>query len=233
VKNASPIQSGLYLLPVTVLEALMGIVGGLVIHRTGRYQELIWIGMILMTLGIGLFINIGADTSLGRILAYEVITGIGAGLVFNPPLIAIQALVAQDDVATATAAQSFLRNLGMSVGLVVGGVIIQNGMSKRAGNLRAAGLSPALLSDFTGGDAAANVDQIGRIGVIGQRHAVQEAFAWSLQQMWIVMVVFTAVGLIASAFITKAVLSKEHVETKTGLAGTSPAEKQEDPSVQQ
>jgi MFS family permease len=205
----------------------MGIFGGLIIHRTGRYQELIWVGMVLMTLGVGLFINIGAYTPLGETLGYEVVMGIGAGLVFNPPLIAIQAMVAQDDVATATAAQSFLRNLGMSVGLVVGGVIIQNGMSKRSGDLRAAGLSPSLVDDFTGGDATANVDQVGRITNNGQRQAVREAFAWSLQQMWIVMVAFTAVGLVASVFITKAVLSKEHTETKTGIKEKEDASQQQ------
>jgi len=105
----------------------------------------------------------------------------------------------------------------MSMGLVIGGVIIQNGMSEQGANLHAAGLPPALLEEFTGGDAAANVARIMDISDLGQRQAVQDAFASSLRTMWIAMCVITAVGMVSSFWITKSVLSKDHTETKTGL----------------
>jgi len=195
----------------------MGIFCGLVMHFTGRYRELIWSGMALMTLGMGLFIYIDADTPLATTIGFEVIEGIGAGLVFNPPLIAIQALVRQDDVATATATQGFVRTLGMAMSVVIAGVVIQNGMSAHIPQLRAAGLSDSLLAEFTGGDATANVAMIEGIRDLGQRRAVQQAFAASLRNMWILMTCVTGVGLLASAFVVRTRLSSEHVETKTGL----------------
>ncbi|KAH8743502.1 hypothetical protein F5882DRAFT_269723, partial [Hyaloscypha sp. PMI_1271] len=42
VKEASPVRSGILILPITITGALMGIITGLIIHRTGRYIELIW-----------------------------------------------------------------------------------------------------------------------------------------------------------------------------------------------
>lgn len=217
VKSASPIHSGLYILPLTLCEAFMGIVSGVVIHMTGRYQELIWTGMAMLTLGFGLYIYIDASTPLGAILGLEVIEGLGAGMLFEPPLIALQALVPQDDVATATATLGFIRNLATSMSIVIAGVVIQNSMSQRSGDLRAAGLSSQLLSEFTGGDAAANVERVSQIQDAGQRRAVQEAFAFSLQRTWILMTAMAAFGLVASFFIIKSVLSKEHTETKTGI----------------
>ena len=220
--SASPILSGLHILPLTLFEAFVSITAGVIIHRTGRYQELIWGGMAMLTLGTGLYINIDASSSLGKIIGFEIVAGIGAGMLFEPPLIALQALVAQDDIATATATLGFIRNLATSMSVVIAGVVIQNSMSQRSGTLRAAGLSDELLSEFTGGDAAANVNKIASIMDVAQRDAVKEAFAWSLQRTWILMTAMAGFGLLASFFIIKAVLSKEHTETKTGIKEKQP-----------
>lgn len=195
----------------------MGIMSGIIIHRTGRYQELIWVGMALCTLGMGLYIYIDASTPLATILGLEVVEGLGAGMLFEPPLIAMQALVKQDDVATATATLGFIRNLATSMSIVIAGVVIQNSMASRSSALRSAGLSPELLSEFTGGDAAANVELIKNIADVGQRNAVKKAFAFSLQRTWILMTAVSAFGFAASFFIVRSHLSKEHTETKTGI----------------
>lgn len=195
----------------------MGVTSGVIIHMTGRYQELIWGGMALCTLGMGLYIYIDANTPLATILGLEVVEGLGAGMLFEPPLIALQALVKQDDIATATATLGFVRNLATSMSIVIAGVVIQNSMSSRSADLRAAGLSPQLLAEFTGGDAAANVEQIRTIADKAQRDAVKDAFAFSLQRTWILMTAMSAFGLVASVFVIKSVLSKEHTETKTGI----------------
>lgn len=132
-------------------------------------------------------------------------------------MIALQAAVKQDDVATATATFGFVRNLATAMSIVIGGVVIQNSMAKQKGNLIEAGLSRTLIQDFAGGDAAANVEIIKTIANDGQREAVKAAFAYSLRNMWILMTAMVGVGLVASIFVAQAHLSKEHVETKTGI----------------
>ncbi|HEU0048671.1 MAG TPA: MFS transporter, partial [Nitrososphaera sp.] len=46
VQEASPLRSGILILPVIVTEATMGILTGVLMHMTGRYLEIIWVGTI-------------------------------------------------------------------------------------------------------------------------------------------------------------------------------------------
>ncbi|KAL8940613.1 MAG: hypothetical protein Q9216_002726 [Gyalolechia sp. 2 TL-2023] len=217
VREASPIRSGVLTLPFILPETVMGIVVGVLIHKTGRYLELMWIGMVLMTIGFGLFIHLDAASSLIEIVVFQVVAGLGSGMLFEPPLIALQAHTLQQNIATATATFGFTLNLAMSVSVVVGGAVFQNSMERRSGALRTAGLSAEIAHQFSGDDAAANVLSIGTITDGTQKLAVKEAFAWSLRNMWILYTCISLLGLLASAFVDKRELSKEHEETVTGI----------------
>lgn len=210
-------RSGVLILPYILSETAMGIMVGILIHRTGRYLELMWVGMSLMTIGYGLLIHLNATSPLGQIVAFQIVGGLGSGLMFEPPLIAIQAHVSQDDTATATATLGFIRTLGTSLSVVIAGVLFQNGMQLRAPSLRAAGLSADIVAQFSGRDAAANVMEISKLEDYSQKLAVREAFAWSLRNPWILYTCMAFIGLVATAFVGKRELSREHVETKTGI----------------
>lgn len=195
----------------------MGITVGVIIHRTGRYLELMWVGTALLTIGNGLYIYLSTSSTIVQIVIFELIVGLGAGLLFEPPLISIQAIVSQADTATATSTLSFFRSLAEALSVVIGGVVFQNGMKMQAPALVASGLSANLTQAFSGGDAAANVMLVATIMDPIQRGVVKEAFALSLKHMWILYTCVSAGGVIASAFIGRQVLSKIHVETKTGI----------------
>ena len=217
VQQAGPLHSGLLILPFCVTEATLGVLTGIFIHRTGRYIELIWAGTLFMTVGFGLLIDLDAYSTLKEIVPFQIIAGIGSGLLFEPPLIALQALVSQDDTATATATLGFVRSIAMSLSIVIGGVVFQNSMSIRGTAIRNSGLPSSISSQLTGADAAANVMVIATIQNETRKRVVKEAFAWSLRNMWILFTCVSVFGVIASAFISKEVLSQEHTETKTGL----------------
>ncbi|EXJ84231.1 hypothetical protein A1O3_04898 [Capronia epimyces CBS 606.96] len=217
-KEASPLRSGVLLLPLIVLTALTAAAAGILIHQLGRYVELIWLGMTLLTFGNGLYVWLDATSSLGSIVAFEIIAGLGTGLLFDPPLIGLQALVSQDDTATATATLGFMRGIGVSLSIVIGGVIFQNGMHLRSSTLRHHGLPADLVQQLSGPDAATNIDLIATVSDPAQRLAVEQAFAWSLRNLWILSTCIAACGLLASALVTKKELTKEHTETRTGIA---------------
>jgi MFS family permease len=219
VHEASPLHSGVLILPITVGEAVMGITAGVLIHRTGHYLELIYIGATMLTLGNGLYILFSATSSISMILSFQIITGIGAGLLFEAPLLALQALVSQNDTATATATLGFVRNLATSLSIVIGGVIFQNSMDLQILSLASPpiNLPSNITNALAGGAAAANVMVVSTIVDPLQKIAVKEAFAWSLRNMWILYTCIAALGVLASAFIQRQVLSKEHVETRTGI----------------
>lgn len=195
----------------------MAVVAGIFIHQIGRYTELIWVGVTLLTIGNGLFIYLNATSSIGSIIAFEIVAGLGAGLLFDPPLIALQALVSQDDTATATATLGFMRNVGLSLSIVSGGIIFQNGMQFQRSNLQGHGLPADVVKNLSGTNAATNINLIATISDQAPRLAVKQAFAWSLRNFWIMCTCMATCGLLASGLITKKELAEEHIETQTGI----------------
>jgi hypothetical protein len=93
VLGATPILSGVYLLPQAVALSFMSMFTGIFIKKTGKYLPLIWCGMALMALGFGLFIDLDVNSSWAKIIIYQIIAGIGVGPNFQSPLIALQSLV--------------------------------------------------------------------------------------------------------------------------------------------
>jgi hypothetical protein len=216
VKDASPLRSGVLLVPLIVATAGVGVLTGVFIHRTGQYRPPMWVGSVLMTLGTGLFISLDAHTSIAKVIGYEIIEGVGAGMLFEAPLLAIQQGVHQDAVGTATSTQSFTRSLAISMGVIVGGIVFQQSMDLQHSNLQAAGLSPALLDALSGRNAGANV-HLSRSLPPAQALAVKEAFAWSMRNMFIMFTCVGALGVVSSLFVKNTKLSKDHRETITGL----------------
>ena len=217
VKQASPVHSGIMILPFTISEAVSGFLVGVVIHQTGRYKEAIWTGALLLTLGTGLYIDLRTISSVGRIVAFELIDGVGSGFLLDAPLIPVQNTVKQDDVATATATYGFIRSISTAISIVLGGVVFQNSMDGQISTLRSAGVGNTVLSALSNGKAAANVEIIKTIREPWLQTAVKDAFALSLRNIWIMCTCFAALAVIASVFIKQTHMSTEHRETKTGI----------------
>ncbi|CAI6332180.1 unnamed protein product [Periconia digitata] len=219
VLGATPILSGVYLLPTAVSLSIVSALTGIFIKRTGQYLPCIIFGFVLLTAGFGTFIDLTPNSSWSKIIIYQIIAGMGVGPNFQSPLIALQSLVPKRDIATATATFGFVRNLGSAISVVIGSVVFQNEMvSKQPMLVDALGASTA--ASFGGGSAGANVGLIQQLPD-NEKGIARQAFSDSLSTMWIMYVCFSACGLVVSLLITKNVLSKEHEETKTGLEAES------------
>jgi len=215
VLGASPLLSGVYLIPFALSLSLVSGVTGVYIKKTGKYLPPIWFGMTVLTLGMGLFIDLGVNRSWAKIVLIQIVAGIGVGPNFQSPLLAIQSNIAPQDIATATATFGFVRNLSTSISVVLGSVVFQNEMNKKSARLIAS-LGPEIASRLSGGSAGANVDIVRGLPAV-QRVVARQAFYESLQTMWILYVCFAAFGMIISIFVGNHVLNKEHQVTKTGL----------------
>ncbi len=169
-----------------------------------------------MTVGFGLYIDLPAGPTWGRIFPFQIIAGIGVGPNFQAPLIALQTLVPPRDIATATATFGFIRNISTSISVVIGGVIFQNAMKKRESSLIAA-TNQQIGSELGGGGAGAATSVVKNLPEPG-RQMVRAEYVASLREMWIFFVCIAAAGLAVSLFIKKTTLSKSHEVTKTGLA---------------
>ncbi|KAA8574729.1 hypothetical protein MFRU_049g00190 [Monilinia fructicola] len=215
VLGATPLLSGVYLLPFALSLSLTSASTGIFIKKTGKYLPPIYFGLTVLTLGFGLFINLPRNPTWSKIIIYQIIAGIGVGPNFQSPLIALQTLVQRSDIATATATFGFTRNLSTSISVVVGSVVFQNEMQKRGAELVSA-LGSSIASELGGGSAGASVDIVKALPP-AEREVARDAYWESLRIMWVIYVAFAALGLAISFAIGQHVLSKEHEVTKVGL----------------
>lgn len=212
---ATPILSGVYTLPQVL--SLSGISAsiGIIIRKTGRYKEAIIFGLLLTTLGFGLFIDLKPYASWPRIIIYQLIAGAGIGPNFQAPLVALQANTHPSDMATATATFGFVRQLASSMSVVLGGVVYQNVFAKEIPKLTAIvgpETAATLASSFSGSDK----DLLKALPP-NQREAVAAAFTKALSRAWIFYCAVAGFGLILSLFIKRKELSWSHQVAKTGL----------------
>ena len=216
VLGASPLLSGVYLLPFALCLSFASVGTGVFIKKTGKYLPPIWFGLVFMTIGSGLFIDLDPTAHWAKIIIFQIIVGIGVGPNFQSPLIALQSMVAPRDIATATATFGFIRNLSTSISVVIGSVVFQNEMHKHYPSLSAA-LGTSIANELSGGSTGASVGIVKQLPP-ASRTIARQAFFESLRTMWIMYVAFAALGVFISLFIGNQKLSKEHQVTKTGLA---------------
>ncbi|KAK4446225.1 major facilitator superfamily domain-containing protein [Podospora aff. communis PSN243] len=115
VQFASPTQAGLNIFPATCL-LLPGSIA-------------ISLGWIISCVGCGLFGLFNQDTSTlvwGMVLATF---GIGQGVLLTSVNVGIQAISRDGDEGRGAAMYAFIRTLGMSIGLAIGGTAFQNVMA--------------------------------------------------------------------------------------------------------
>ncbi|CAG8983048.1 hypothetical protein HYALB_00006076 [Hymenoscyphus albidus] len=210
VLGATPILSGVYFLAFTLSLSFVGGFGGFLIKATGKYLLLIRGSWVLAIVGFGLFTDLDPSANWAKIFIFQIIAGAGVGANFQAPLIPLQSHVARGDIAAATATFAFIRNLSVSISIVVGGVVFQNQALKRSSSVPS-------VSQGQGLNAFAIIDIIQRLEPAQQR-LLREIFTDSLRTMWIMYACFAGLGLIFSLFIASKVLNEKHEATTLGLA---------------
>lgn len=200
VRGATPVRSGLLLIPIVVVQALVGVgVGGL-IYRYGCLRRIICTGMALKTLGFGLFITFDTKTTLPSLITIEIVAAMGIGAVFQAPLVAYQAAVDASDMAMATALFGFVRSLSTSISLVIGGIVFQNAISVHGGILKTTLGSPSLAQDFSATNATSSVSVVQTLPSL-QQMVVKAAYVSSLREMWKMYTGISGCGLVAALFM--------------------------------
>ncbi|KAL6354897.1 hypothetical protein LRP88_12255 [Fusarium phalaenopsidis] len=182
---ASPLRSGLYLLPFILSITVTAAATGAYIQLSGKYLPAVHIGLVIMTLGIGLMIDLDLNLNWSKLIPFQIVSGIGVGMNFEGPLLAVQTVVPHKDVAAATTAMSFVRTIATAISVVIGGVLFQNEMKGKKQAL-VDGLGPQLARFFDGATASASVEIVKTL-TPEQQLIVRRAFFYSLDKMWIMV----------------------------------------------
>jgi EmrB/QacA subfamily drug resistance transporter len=119
VKGASPAQSGLLMLPLvlSLMAASMGC--GQITSRTGHYKIFPVIGSVLLVIGMGLMTRLSATTPNWQTDVDMGIFGVGLGMNMQSLMLAMQNSVRPRDMGVASAANTFFRTVGGTLGTAV------------------------------------------------------------------------------------------------------------------
>lgn len=217
VLQATPLQSGVWILALAIPLSIVSVLCGIVLLKTGHYMGLIVGGMALLTLALGLFIDLPDYRSWPRIIIFQIIASLGMGPVFQAPIVAMQTKLQPKDIASGTSAFQFLRQLSAGIGVVIGQVLLSSEIRQHTHLFTAAGIPGPLVSQLESGSLVTTINVLPDLHSAGQVQAVKMAYTESLSSMWIFFTCAAAAGLVASLFIGQNVLSKVHDEFKTGL----------------
>ncbi|KAF9165353.1 hypothetical protein BGX20_000644 [Mortierella sp. AD010] len=202
VNGASALQSGVDLIPLVIVQAVVAMIAGFMMSRWGTYKEFIVTGFVVGTISAGLLTILDEHTSKGGVVVILLAEGLSQGLTVSTTLMAIHSQVqSKSDMALGTSLWMFLRTLGGVFGIAVGGTFVQSSLS-------AAGAS----------EYAQNIRAIADLPE-GVKEPVLRAFVSGLHKFFVLLAIFAGIGLLSSIFIKKVKMgAKQEKQEKQGKA---------------
>nr|WP_233515043.1 MDR family MFS transporter [Marinitenerispora sediminis] len=205
VKGMSPTASGLMTLPMVLGMLAASVSSGLVVSRTGRWKAFPIAGTLLIGLGFGTLTWLEVHSSLVLVGLGVALVGLGLGLSMQILILATQNALSRADLAAATSAVSFFRNLGGAVGVAAFGAIMTNRLDTELAPLTAA-------AGADGGTAAAAAGSPAAIHALpaGVQELVVTAFGDAMHTVFLTGVPIAAVGFVIVLFLRPLPLRTGH-----------------------
>ncbi|GAB2662273.1 MDR family MFS transporter [Prescottella soli] len=119
VKGSSPTTAGFQMLPAVLGIAIASVLSGQLIAKTGRYRIFTVAGAVLIALAALLLHSVAAETSLPVFMLYIFVLGLGLGNLLQPLTLAIQNALPPKDMGVSTAAATFFRQIGGTMGVAL------------------------------------------------------------------------------------------------------------------
>jgi EmrB/QacA subfamily drug resistance transporter len=222
VKGASPTKAGLLILPMVAGIMSASILAGQTTSRTGRYKKFPIIGSALLVIGLLLMSRVGADTGLVQTDLYMVIFGAGLGMNMQTVVLAMQNAVPPKDMGVTTAATTFFRQVGGTLGTAIFLSIL---FSSAGTHIKTAYAKAAKTPEFIR-SAAAHRDQAAQLGHGGNLNDTSflKSFDATLAHPYLVgfsqamdIVFLVGAGALVFAFVLSLFLKEVPLRTQSGL----------------
>jgi MFS family permease len=215
VREASPTQSGVDTLPVSMIMIPFSIVAGGGVTAMGRFRPFQLAGISLLTISMGLFSMLDIDSSMGYWVGFQVVCAAGAGMLLTCTLPAVQAPLPEADTAIATATWGFLRSFGGIWGIAIPTSIFNTHVNSL---LDAGRVSDSELADALRDGGAYALASMGFIQALPEdlKHQVKTVYVDSLRLVWQVAIGFGLLGFLV-ALVIKEVKMREDLKTEFGL----------------
>ncbi|KAI0010868.1 putative multidrug resistance protein fnx1 [Xylariaceae sp. FL0662B] len=215
VLNASPITSGVDLLPTIIVAMPFAILAGQGVTKLGRYRPFHFIGYGLVAIGFGLYSRFDSSTSTAYWAGTQCITASGIGILTTTTLPAVQAPLAEEDQAVATATWAFVRSFGGVWGVAIPAAVFNTQVNRLVGRLDQESLRSQLSNGGAYGLASSNY--LASLNLDSATDAeVKDIYVESLQLCWQVGIGFALLGFLIS-FCAKEITMRTDLETQFGM----------------
>jgi hypothetical protein len=223
VRGLSPVRAGIDLFPAVFLLIPGSVIVAVLTSRFGRFRWAVWLGWGVTVVACGLFVLFDEDAGGAVIALALAVFGVGSGMVLTGVNVATQAISKVEDREMAACMFTFMRSLGMAVGVAVGsfstpacrspfrtrllrcirlttpelsGAIFQNAMSK---SLSAAGLPVGIARE-----SERFIFVLRELDAADPRKAIVLAsYTQGFRAVFIAMTAMSASALAASALIKR------------------------------
>ncbi len=143
VKGASPTGAGLLMLPMMLGIMISSVASGQITMKTGRYKVFPVVGTALLIVAFALLLTVAVDTPYWQLDIYFFVLGLGLGLNMQTLTIAIQNAVPARDIGVSTAAATFFRQTGGTLGVAIFLSLLFNSLPDKVGSaIRSAATRP-------------------------------------------------------------------------------------------
>ncbi|KAK4701852.1 hypothetical protein P7C70_g4376, partial [Phenoliferia sp. Uapishka_3] len=204
-RGVSATKSGIDILPFMLGVVFAAGAGGGAVSYFGRYQPILFAAPALICVGSGLLYTITEHTPMKTLIGFQIILGIGVGLVMQNTIIAVQADIEdQNDVSQATGLVTFAQLVGGTIGISIASTVFG---SKLSDGLR----EFAPLADF---DLVRNSVQAIKNIPIEQQAGVIHAYVKALNVTYII-----GVGAGVCASLSALLIRNISVKGKDLMAG--------------
>ncbi|KAI1214200.1 major facilitator superfamily domain-containing protein [Annulohypoxylon truncatum] len=131
IRGSSALSSGAMLTPLIGGYVVCSIISGGVTSAIGYYNPGMIIGTALSIAGATLLTTIHMDSSIAKIVGYQLLYGFGVGFGFGQPSYVVQTILPPSDVPIGVTFITLMQNLSASIFVAVGQSILQGELRSR------------------------------------------------------------------------------------------------------
>jgi hypothetical protein len=213
VKGKSPLQAGVQFLPFAGSALFFAVLAGTLLSKTGLYRPLHWASFALSAIGFGIFTLLDENSSKAAWVCFQIVASAGAGIVMSVLLPACMAALPESDVASATAAYSFLRTFGYVWGVTIPSITFNDQFNKHLHEIGDETLRPLLANGaayaYASQQSLQQLSETTKSQVLG-------VYVKSLKTVWQVGIAFSILAFFLVSLERHVPLRKE-LDTEFGL----------------
>ncbi|WP_396667831.1 MDR family MFS transporter [Microbacterium sp. R86528] len=232
-RGATPTEAGLMTIPMMAGLLIASTVVGGIVTKYGHWKPYLIAGAVLLIAGSSLLSTIHYDTNFALVSLYMFLLGSGVGMTMQNLVLVVQNTAKPEEMGVASSGVTFFRSLGGTIGVSVMGAALASSVTTLTAAARA-DITAALAALGEQGAVIAEQLQSGTLPQVsalpeGIRIIIEDIYAQSIAQSFLIAVPFAILSLIAIALLpnhplTRMTTSERVVANEADLATVSTAQ---------